>query len=68
MGLDFFISISCLIGAIVMGVRLAVYNLKMREETHEERMRVYRHYKKIKNRRLARQLGIELPEDREVSP
>lgn len=63
MGLDFFISISCLVGAIGLGLSLAVHNHKRRIETHDIRMEIYRRRKKIKNEYLRRALGIPNPDD-----
>lgn len=62
MGLDFFISISCLVGAIGLGLSLAVHNHKRRLETHDIRMEIYRRRKKIKNEYLRRTLGLPKPE------
>lgn len=58
MELDFLISISCLIGAIALGISLAIFNGKRAEETHELRMEIYRRYKRAKNERLRRALGL----------
>ncbi len=62
MGWDFIICISSLIGATALGLRLAAYNLKHRQETHELRMQIYRQRKKLKNEKLRRQLGLARPE------
>lgn len=63
MGLDFFVSISCLLGAIAFGLSLAVHNHKRLIETHDIRMEIYRRRKRIKNEYLRRTLGIPKLED-----
>jgi hypothetical protein len=59
MGLDFYISIGCIVSLIVFGLWLASYNLKVLRETKEERLRIRRAYKKAKNERLKRFLRIK---------
>jgi cell division protein FtsL len=56
MGWDFILSISSLIVCTALGIRLAFYNHKMRAETHDLRMAIYRQRKKLKNERLRIQL------------
>ncbi len=58
MGVDFAIAISCVIGLIVLGISLTVYNHKLSKETHAYRMQVYRQRKRIKNEALRQALGI----------
>jgi hypothetical protein len=66
MELDFVISISCLLGAIGLGISLAFYNAKISEETHELRMEIYRRNKRAKNERLRRSLGLPKPPDMDL--
>ena len=66
MGLDFVISISCLLGAIAFGLSLAVHNHKRLVETHDIRMEIYRRRKKIKNEYLRRTLGIPKRDETQI--
>lgn len=45
--------------AYVLGISLAVYNLKVSREGKAERMAAYRIYKKEKNIKLAKALGVK---------
>jgi hypothetical protein len=66
MGMDFIISMSCLVSAIILGLSLTVQNYKRLIETHDDRMEAYRRRKKAKNEALRQYLG--LPEVREARP
>lgn len=68
MGLDFFVSITCLVGAIGLGLSLAVHNHKRLIETHDIRMEAYRRRKRIKNENLRRALGLPKPEETSSRP
>jgi hypothetical protein len=59
MELGFVISISCLIGAVALGISLAFHNQKRLRETHDIRMRIYRERKRRKNEALRRFYGLE---------
>lgn len=58
MGMDFIVSIACLVVAILVGLNLAVFNSKRHAETHDLRMAAYRRRKKAKNEDLRRFLGL----------
>jgi len=62
----FFISISCLVAAIILGLRLAAFNLKTLEETHDLRMAAYRQRKKLKNEALRRYLKAMKGDDIQI--
>lgn len=68
MGLDFVVSISSLVGAVALGLSLAVHNNKRLKETHDYRMQIYRRNKKLKNEYLRRRLGVPRQENAEGKP
>jgi hypothetical protein len=53
-----YLVLSCLLITIILGISLARHNLKVLRETKEERLEARRRYKKIKNERLRKALGI----------
>ena len=68
MGLDFLISITCLIAATGLGISLAIFNLKRLAETHDERMEIYRRRKRLKNQALRQFWGIPEPKEDRRDP
>ncbi len=57
--LDMILSMGALLVAWLFGVALAQYNLKVLIANKPERMAAYRVYKKEKNRKLAKALGVK---------
>lgn len=59
MPLEFYISIFSILGAIIFGIMLSKFNLKILKETKQIRLEQRRAFKKIKNERLRIALGIK---------
>jgi hypothetical protein len=54
----FYTSIACIAMSTLFGIWLASYNLKELKRTKEQRMAAYRIYKKKKNEKLRKFLGL----------
>ena len=53
------LAVGCLVLAYLLGLSLAIQNLKMLAKTRPERVAARRRYKRIKNIKLARFYGID---------
>lgn len=67
LGRDFFVAIGSLFLVTCLGIWLAIQNYKELIRTKEWRISARRAFKKEKNKRLARALGIKLKDDSENS-
>lgn len=57
--MDFWFVITVQVIAVIYGLRLARYNLIEREKTKDARIAARRAYKKMKNERLKKMLGLD---------